>query len=120
MKAQKGSAAGLEVVSGREQVPGTMSDSARERLRSVLLERLCKELERFGVPWFSQPGGESIGLCPGLYASVSRDATRFVWNGVDAEREPQLHTWPADEVAQAADRIARRRDVLLGLDRWRA
>jgi hypothetical protein len=43
-----------------------------------------------------------------------------VWNGVDAEREPQLHTWPADEVAQAADRIARRRDVLLGLDRWRA
>ena len=77
--------------------------------RRVLLARLRAELAGLGVRASPQPGGQSLGIWPGLYAGVSQDGTRYGWTA-----EGGIRTHPAGDVDGAARRIAACRDMLAG------
>ena len=77
--------------------------------RRVLLARLQAELAGLGVRASPQPGGQSLGIWPGLYAAVSQDGTRYGWTA-----EGGIRTHPAGDADGAARRIAACRDMLAG------
>jgi hypothetical protein len=77
--------------------------------RRVLLARLQAGLAGLGVRASPQPGGQSLGIWPGLYAGVSQDARRYGWTA-----ESGIRTHPVGDADGAARRIAACRDMLAG------
>jgi hypothetical protein len=94
-------AGGGEGGAAAEQVTATPGE------RRVLLACLRDQLARLGVRASLQPGGQSLGIWPGLYAGVSQDGTRYGWTAGGGVR-----THPADDPDGAARRIAARHDML--------
>jgi len=96
-------AGGGEGGAAAEQVTATPGE------RRVLLACLRDQLAGLGVRASPQPGGQSLGIWPGLYAGVSQDGTRYGWTTGGGVR-----THPADDPDGAARRIAARHDMLTG------
>jgi hypothetical protein len=91
-------------------LPGVMTGQRAAERRALLVVILRAELAVLGVRAWPQPGGQSLGIWPGLFAGVSQDAAWYGWTtGTTA-----VCTHPAGDAGGAARRIARHGDVLAG------